>query len=302
MRKSKFRIQLLKQLLLLGVCAFQVFLLVKFEVRIHLQSSKGKQEKNFGAYKILYLSGHQGTIEEITYAFGRHNIDYFIGDLNYFTDFDIFTRHHYVINEKIARTYLNFPSFQRLCATYDLIFIGDTIPMGWPFYRAATLNQCQAKIALQITQRYNYDIKSVEVYDQLMRNITTNPKVFWVPNNPYELFMLRNNSIYPPAERTFLIRPYGVSYYKGEKVLKKKTIIYAQLNVPSIKEALIKHRVSNSLYVVHTGQTYGGPMSALQHKIFVYFPYQFSTMKVYIKRFSRLKRNLSVELFCYFVF
>ena len=284
MFKNQISNELSKQLIILFFSALVVLFLVKkhIQVTIIIQSRKSSANHNFGISKVLYLSSHQGTIDEITYVFRRHGIDYRIGDLKYFSDFDIFVRHHYEIHEKIAQMYLASPSFQKLCATYDLIFIGDTIPMGWPFYRAASLNQCQAKLALQITQRYNYDIKSLDVYNDLMRNITTNPKVFWVPNNPYELFVLKKNSIYLPAERTLLIRPYGVSYYKGEKVLKKKVIIFAQLNVPIIKEALVKLKVSTSLYVFHKGPTYGGPISALHHKIFVYFPYQFSTIKVII--------------------
>ena len=155
--------------------------------------------------------------------------------------------------------------------------------MGWPFYQAAADSICKSKLALQITNRFNHDVyDDYRIYNKLMQNLTENPNVFWLPNNKYELHWLNMNGVFPPTERTFLIRPYGVSNYNpNRKVKVKKTIIYTLFITDFAREILLKSNLKNGLYELHSEQTYGGPVTLKKHKLFVYIPYQFSTMKVF---------------------
>ena len=230
------------------------YFLTKIETFERMRA-KDKAAKNL---TVLYLSSHQGTIDEIVYAFKIKKINLHIGNLNNYPAYDIL-KHWYFVNEEIANKYIVAGNVKHLCNTYDVIMIGDTIPMGWPFYLSAESVCRNVKIVLQITQRYNYEVNETALYDNLMRNLTSFKNVYWLPNNPYELFLLRNNSIHPPSERTFLIRPYGVSYHIPEfKVQMKKTLIYSQLCVEFLKDFLIRNRVPTSLYSFYSSQSYMG--------------------------------------------
>ena len=236
--------------------------------------------ESFGKYfrnkKVLYLSLHQGTIDEIKYAFEKKRIDITIG--NFF--FDMYSRHGYTISYTIANRYIQSGKIKEICDKYDLIIIGDTIPLGRPFYQASP-DICQTKLALQITNRFDYAVGYDMDYLGLLRDLANNENVFWLPNNDFDLFYLKYNGIHPESEKTFLIRPYGVSNVKKEDVSNKKVIIYSHFEKSFLKDRLNNNRVSNNKYRYYSSSVYGGPLTLAQHNLFIYFPYQFSTMKVF---------------------
>lgn len=136
--------------------------------------------------------------------------------------------------------------------------------MCWPFYLAWNSQKCKAKIALQMTQRFDWDIVESDNYLNTMRLLTNNTNVFWLPNNPYEILHLNINKIYPTPENTFLIRPYGVSNQPiKSKFFKNKTIIYSNFGVSLIRKALtalsVSIRLATDTFEIHSGPTYGGP-------------------------------------------
>ena len=210
---------------------------------------------------ILYLSLHQGTIDEVAFVFERKGISFTIGNLNKFKEFDIFQKVFYKVNTNIAKKYLALGHVKKLCDQYDMIMIGDTIPMGWPFY-LATPGMCKAKIALQLTQRFNHEVSEMRIYSKLMQKLTSNRNVYWVPNNPYEITLLNMYNIYPKPERTFMIRPFGISNYKKQRIKQKKNIIYTFYLTQMIREILKNNSVSNHTYEIHSFATYGGPLTA----------------------------------------
>ena len=213
----------------------------------------------------------------MTYVLERLKINYVIEN---FTKFDIFQRYYYHIEKEIANRYIDSGQVKEICNQFDLVIIGDTIPLGRPFYQA-TPHICKSKLALQITNRFNHEIRDKRSYLKLMRNLVDNPSVFWIPNNDYELLFLNINGIYPKSERTLLIRPFGISYQNELRVKQKKTIVYSTILIDYIKNYLEKSKLSKKSYEFYFDKKYGGPLTLKKHKLFVYFPYQFSTMKVF---------------------
>ena len=151
-------------------------------------------------------------------------------NLNTFKEYDIFIRNGYTITEKNANDLIESGKVQSLCDKYDLIMICVTIPMGTSLFKSKLTNKCKAKLALQIVTRYNFAITDNNFYDQLIRNLSNNSNVFWLPNNQYELYHMKQSNIIPPKERTFLTRPYGISFLNSSVIVeKKKTIIFTHL-------------------------------------------------------------------------
>ena len=257
---------------LIILCAFLVF---SYKFNLFKYSSN----KNILSNSVLYLSLHQGTIDEIVFAFERKNIGITVINLVEDKRFDIKERYGYSISDSIANKYIKSGLVKELCDKYDLIIIGDTIPMGRPFFQAS--KTCKAKLALQITNRFDYNVAGSMDYIQLMQNLVNNHNVFWLPNNDFELFYLNHKGIYPKSSRTLVIKPYGVSNVKKKNVTNKKTIIYSHFGENFLKDFLNSNKISNSKYKHYKSSTYGGPLTLSEHNLFIYFPYQFSTMKVF---------------------
>lgn len=211
--------------------------------------------------RLLYLSLHQGTIDEVVFVFKRNGIDYTIGNLNNYKEYDLFDRSGWAVTEQLAEEYAVSEKVNKLCNEFDIIMIGDSIPFGWPFYMASKRRKCKAKLVLQVTQRFNFGAVDMHAYLAMMHYLTKNLNVFWLPNNPYEIFFLNAHKIVPKLERTILIRPFGVSYYPGEPVYQKKTIIYSLLGIELIREVLSNNNMLINKYEIYSNQTYGGPLT-----------------------------------------
>jgi hypothetical protein len=65
-------------------------------------------------------------------------------------------------------------------------------------------------------------------------------------------------------------------------VLEKKTIIYCHIYQKNFLNNILKSsNLTNSRYKLYSSPSYGGPLTAREHNLFIYFPYQFSTMKIF---------------------
>ncbi len=230
---------------------------------------------------VLYLSLHEGTIDELKYALEKIKINLTIINLFYNQQFDIYQRHGNKISGSIADKYIKSGKVKEFCDKYDLIIIGDTIPMGRPFYQASKICK-KTKIALQVTNRFDYSIVNSPDYVRLMQSLASNHNIYWLPNNDFEMFYLNHYEIYPEIRRTFVIKPYGVCFMNKLAVSLKKTIIYChsyQRNF--LNNVLENSNLSNSKYKLYSRSEYGGPLTLREHNLFIYFPYQISTMKVF---------------------
>jgi hypothetical protein len=159
--------------------------------------------------------------------------------------------------------------------------VGDTIPLGRAFYQASP-HICKSKIAIQVTNRFDFAVHDKKQYLKLMRKLVDNPNVYWIPNNDYDMFYLHLHEIKPKSESMMLIRPFGVSYQEKIIIKLKKTIIYTKFCLDFLKNYLKTNNVSDKKYEIYSTPSYGGPITLKGLKgLFVYFPYQFSTMKVF---------------------
>ena len=107
--------------------------------------------------------------------------------------------------------------------------------------------------------------------------------MFWQPNNDYDLAYLRFRHLDPIKSRLWLIRPTGFNeLWLGwtAKVESQPKVIIFNRWFPFVYSRLDALNVSQKLYLPKT-VNYGGPHVASKHKMFVYLPYQFSTMKVF---------------------
>ena len=83
----------------------------------------------------------------MTYVLERLKINYVIEN---FTKFDIFQRYYYHIEKEIANRYIDSGQVKEICNQFDLVIIGDTIPLGRPFYQA-TPHIFKSKLAAERT-------------------------------------------------------------------------------------------------------------------------------------------------------
>jgi len=194
--------------------------------------------------------------------------------------YGIFKKYGYAITESSANEIINSGLTKKICDQFDLIIVGDTIPTGRHFYQASP-HICKSKIAIQVTNRFDFAINFDGKYLELMQKLVNNSNVFWIPNNDYDLLYLHLHAIRPKPQRLMLIRPFGVSNEEKLKINVKKTIIYATFFSNFLKKYLKSSNVSDKKYEIHSRPTYGGPLTLKYHKLFIYFPYQFSTMKVF---------------------
>ena len=258
------------KLIVFTLVLFTVYLVIYLENQIKIESSLTIKLPN---KRVLYFSAHSGTIDEMIYVFKRRNLNFTV------SKYDIFKKYGYAISESLANEIINSGLIEKIFDEYDLIIVGDTTPIGRPFYQASP-HICKSKLAIQITNRFNCFVNDKQ-YLELMQKLVNNTNVFWIPNNDYDLFFLKLHGIHPNLERLMVIRPFGVSNEQPKKTVEKKTIIYAKLCVDLLKIYLKNSNVSDKKYEIHSSPTYGGPLSLKDHNLFVYFPYQFSTMKVF---------------------
>ena len=133
--------------------------------------------------RVLYFSVHGGTIDEMSYVLTSRNINFTV------SSYDMLKKHGYAISEKLADQIIKSGQIKKICDEFDLIIIGDTIPLGRAFIQAGP-SICRSKLALQITNRYDFAIYDRKSYNNLIANQIKNPNVYWLPNNDYELYYL----------------------------------------------------------------------------------------------------------------
>ena len=258
-----------------------LFLLVAVNLIVYVDNRKNLKslEDNSVTIKlpfkrVLYFSTHSGTIDEMDYVFKKRKINFTV------SIYDIFKKYGYSISESIANEIINSGLVKKICNEFDLIIVGDTIPLGRAFYQASP-NICKSKIAIQVTNRFDFAVQDKKQYFELMRKLVNNPDVYWIPNNDYDMFYLHLHEIKPKPESMMLIRPFGVSYQEKLMIKEKKTIIYTKFCLDFLKSYLKTNNVSNKKYEIHSSPSYGGPFTLKGQYLFIYFPYQFSTMKVF---------------------
>lgn len=252
-----------------------MFSSISFIFMILIFDSNNKKQSEL----ILFYSRHRNTFEEIKFAF----------KLNNHIDKLVLTKKAHQLDKIYGyETFINTDiAIENICNRYSLIIICESILIGRPFFEKLLKNNCNTKIALQIVDRVDrwVDEKDKSDYLKLIQNLTSNKNVYWIPNNPYEIIYLNNLGIYPKLNRLFLIKPYGVKEKEeDEKAIgyySNKSIIYLHQYMYEITALIKNNKNINNNYKIFEHGTYGGPRFLRKQKIFIYFPYQSSTMKVF---------------------
>jgi len=167
----------------------------------------------------------------------------------------------------------------KICSQYDFVIVSDIIPDSYIFL----INECQTKIILEITNRFDVLIdekNKIDFYEQFGKAIIENKNITVVENNPYEVFYACQNGIFIP--NYYLIRPVG--FAPDEVLAKKYKISHEEIAIidrtdqdsgvssRQLKKYKIKHRILN--------KDYGGPLVLANYKALIILPYQVSIMKM----------------------
>lgn len=224
----------------------------------------------------LFYSGHRGTINEMNFVYKRHHISHLSLTRNwYFLLSGIYGYENSITLDA---------SLGNICNEYSLIIISDTIQASRPFFDRIKTNRCQTNFAFQLVDRFDrwVALKDKKKFIQSIKELSNQSNVFWLPNNDYEMFFLNNHGIQTSKENTFLLKPYGViEIENNEESNTNKSVIYIHndFNEPNFLKNF--EMLDKNSYKIFTFGVYGGPLFLKKQKIFIYFPYQYSVMKVF---------------------
>ncbi|KAG4090990.1 hypothetical protein H8356DRAFT_1052285 [Neocallimastix lanati (nom. inval.)] len=235
--------------------------------KININKSINK-DKSFNK-SIIYFSRHDGTIGNFKTIGELLNFNVTVISPSYrFQD-----RPKCFLEDK-CKNFVN-----KICSQYDFVIVSDIIPDSYIFL----INECQTKIILEITNRFDVLIdekNKIDFYEQFGKAIIENKNITVVENNPYEVFYACQNGIFIP--NYYLIRPVG--FAPDEVLAKKYKISHEEIAIidrtdqdsgvssRQLKKYKIKHRILN--------KDYGGPLVLANYKALIILPYQVSIMKM----------------------
>jgi hypothetical protein len=214
--------------------------------------------------KILYVSRHDGTIA---------NFDFIAKHLGFNTtilrpDFKYGGYPECYYNDKCI-------SFvKEKCSEFDYIVICDTIPDGFVFL----INECNKKIILEITNRFDYGIKYKNYY-KIFAQAIKNKNIIIVENNPFEVYHACEKNVF--IKNYYLIRPIGnppnstvrkehKQYHDIVAIIDKyptSKLLMQKLNEVKLPYKILPHK-------------HGGPLVLSTYKAIIMLPYQVSVMKI----------------------
>ncbi|KAJ3064658.1 hypothetical protein HDU98_011952 [Podochytrium sp. JEL0797] len=175
-----------------------------------------------------------------------------------------------------------------ICDQYDIIIIGDTSPHGRALLESYLLppaQQCSAKVIVEMTNRFDWDVKDRNAYFAMVRRLVLERReqVWWVANNnveqAYVEFLV---GVKMPDVR--LLRPLGVSkdYEYPEDLPPPTSLNFASRTHDTTHIfQILRDQFEIPLTIFPFGHKYGGPKNLLQFKGFIDVPYQYSVMKFY---------------------
>lgn len=228
-----------------------------------------------GFHSVLYYTRHEGTLHDFLYFYNRHvpaearNITRI--DPNAFSGFGLNVHRGWEIIKK-------FPFLKELFFSYEIIIVSDTIPDAIPFLLLKQLYpDSKCNIILQVTNRFDFHVRALNPYYELIRSITIIPRIFWIINNPYELEYMKERRVYINAT---IVRPFGESQITALKPTRSiNSCVYnerKQLDKIWTKKGT--RRIKENLESLPL--QYGGPKTLSLYKCFVFIPYQVSVMKM----------------------
>ncbi|KAJ3186394.1 hypothetical protein HDU82_004235, partial [Entophlyctis luteolus] len=160
--------------------------------------------------RVLYYNTHGGTTENMRAIVHALDLPLDLFNPKQVTHYGMAARH---AAKLIAAGHAAY-----ICSLYDVVIIGDTVPHGRALLQSvihpSRAKQCHAKIVVEMTNRFNWDIQDRDEYYSLIKTLIMDKRyqerVYWVANNNVEqAYVERYTGAQMPDVR--LLRPVGIS-------------------------------------------------------------------------------------------
>ncbi|KAI9329006.1 hypothetical protein DFJ73DRAFT_765812 [Zopfochytrium polystomum] len=169
-----------------------------------------------------------------------------------------------------------------LCAQYDIIIVGDTIPDARAILQDLQLQtpHCgAAHVVLEITARFDAFVEEGPDYDDYRATFRDlyrrdEKRLHVVANNPFEMFHAFQNGV--RFRRWRVLRPTGYSDVRALDNVDSTLAAFRGV-WPKLDELFTQFNLPIHSLDYH----YGGPLTLAKYKAYVDMPYQVSTMKLY---------------------
>jgi len=232
-------------------------------------NNKFTTEKSEFNRNILYVSRHDGTISNFVNIAQRLSFNVTLMEPPY--DFE---ERPYCFKKDKCKSFV-----EMICSQYDYIVVSDIIPDSYIYFT----NPCNAKLVLEITNRFDIFVKEeneVDYYEKLGEAVMENKDITVVENNPFEVFHACEKGVFIP--NYYLIRPLGFAppevmgktYNETHEEIAviEHTEQDKNLAIPKLKELNIP--------LAQLPHRYGGPLVLATYKAVLMLPYQVSIMKM----------------------
>ncbi|KAI9350220.1 hypothetical protein BDR26DRAFT_578954 [Obelidium mucronatum] len=181
-----------------------------------------------------------------------------------------------------------------ICGLYNVIVIGDTIPHGRAVMQSLLerdpAKRCKSKIIVEMTNRFDWDIKDKDAYYRMMRDLAYRSdkdlkgKIYFVANNNVEQAYMELKIGYRFPQSIRVLRPIGIAkdheYPEDLENPDFSNFAGRTHDTTQIFDAMkLKHNIPITIFPFN--HKYGGPKNLLRFKGFIDIPYQYSVMKFY---------------------
>lgn len=239
-----------------------IFFLLLFIILLNNnQTDKYKDSK-----RLLYVSRHEGTLSNILYI-AKH-LDFNVTSL----------KPNYSYTGRPNCYYKDKCQFfvKSKCSEYEYIIISDVIPDSYIFL----INKCHAKIILEITNRFDWDVpeERKKNYYRTFAKAIKKKNILVVENNPFEVYHACDRNILIPYY--YLIRPIG--YPPNNKIMKEHIVYHDIIAIfKNLNQEIFLSNELDKLKIPYKvlPKKYGGPLILATYKAVILMPYQISIMK-----------------------
>lgn len=216
--------------------------------------------------KILYVSRHEGTFSNFCYIakYLGFNVTSLIPKYSYSGRPNCFYKDK-------CRSFVKVK-----CSEFDYIIISDIIPDSYIFL----INKCNKKIILEITNRFDWDVKAKTNYYNFFSRAIKKKNITVIENNPFEVYHACMKNIF--IQKYYLIRPIG---YPPNNILKREHKEYHDIVAIILNHIQNKNKLRVELKKLNIPfkclpKKYGGPLILSTYKAIIFLPYQVSIMKM----------------------
>ncbi|PNH01662.1 hypothetical protein TSOC_012436 [Tetrabaena socialis] len=169
--------------------------------------------------------------------------------------------------------------------SYDVVVYCDTVVDARP----ALQGGCAAPMVLQATNRFDWKVKDLAAYMQLMNGTAAaSSQVWWITNSPYEALYMSWQGLVLPPERHLMLRPVGATVLPAptlppDRAGRFAVVIKGNRRKHPDRDVLLPQlrRLGVEGLVEVYDRQYGGAGALAQHRGVLHLPYQVSIMAMY---------------------